>query len=192
MQKSYIFLADGFEEIEALAPLDILRRAGMPVITVSISDSLTVTGAHGARVEADALFTDNDMSAAEWLILPGGMPGASNLAACKPLTDLLVAQAARGGKIAAICASPALVLAPLGILNGIDATCYPGMATNSKLIGWKEDEPVVSTNRVITAHGPGASMLFGLTIAAISTGQAHAHEIGGAMMVYPRTMNQYF
>ena len=75
MQKSYIFLADGFEEIEALAPLDILRRAGMPVITVSISDSLTVTGAHGARVEADALFTDNDMSAAEWLILPGGMPG---------------------------------------------------------------------------------------------------------------------
>ncbi len=117
MQKSYIFLADGFEEIEALAPLDILRRAGMPVITVSISDSLTVTGAHGARVEADALFTDNDMSAAEWLILPGGMPGASNLAACKPLTDLLVAQAARGGKIAAICASPALVLAPLGILQ---------------------------------------------------------------------------
>ncbi len=192
MQKSYIFLADGFEEIEALAPLDILRRAGMPVITVSISDSLTVTGAHGARVEADALFTDNDMSAAEWLILPGGMPGASNLAACKPLTDLLVAQAARGGKIAAICASPALVLAPLGILNGIDATCYPGMATNSKLIGWKEDEPVVSTNRVITAHGPGASMLFGLTIAAISTGQTHAHEIGEAMMVYPRTMNQYF
>lgn len=192
MQKSYIFLADGFEEIEALAPLDILRRAGMPVITVSISDSLTVTGAHGARVEADALFTDNDMSAAEWLILPGGMPGASNLAACKPLTDLLVAQAARGGKIAAICASPALVLAPLGILNGIDATCYPGMATNSKLIGWKEDEPVVSTNRVITAHGPGASMLFGLTIAAISTGQANAHEIGEAMMVYPRTMNQYF
>ena len=192
MQKSYIFLADGFEEIEALAPLDILRRAGMPVITVSISDSLTVTGAHGARVEADALFTDNDMSAAEWLILPGGMPGASNLAACKPLTDLLVAQAARGGKIAAICASPALVLAPLGILNGIDATCYPGMATTSKLIGWKEDEPVVSTNRVITAHGPGASMLFGLTIAAISTGQAHAHEIGEAMMVYPRTMNQYF
>lgn len=192
MQKSYIFLADGFEEIEALAPLDILRRAGMPVITVSISDSLTVTGAHGARVEADALFTDNDMSAAEWLILPGGMPGASNLAACKPLTDLLVAQAARGGKIAAICASPALVLAPLGILNGINATCYPGMATNSKLIGWREDEPVVSTNRVITAHGPGASMLFGLTIAAISTGQAHAHEIGEAMMVYPRTMNQYF
>lgn len=192
MQKSYIFLADGFEEIEALAPLDILRRAGMPVITVSISDSLTVTGAHGARVEADALFTDNDMSAAEWLILPGGMPGASNLAACKPLTDLLVAQAARGGKIAAICASPALVLAPLGILNGINATCYPGMATNSKLIGWREDEPVVSTNRVITAHGPGASMLFGLTIAAISTGKAHAHEIGEAMMVYPRTMNQYF
>lgn len=192
MQKSYIFLADGFEEIEALAPLDILRRAGMPVYTVSISDTHTVTGAHGARVEADLLMADEDMSAAEWLILPGGMPGATNLAACAPLADLLKAQAARGGKIAAICASPAVVLAPLGLLDGLDATCYPGMATASPLIHWKEDEPVVSTSRVITAHGPGASLIFGLTIAAVSTGLAHAHEIGEAMMVYPRTMNQYF
>lgn len=192
MQNSYIFLADGFEEIEALAPLDILRRAGMPVQTVSIMGNRTVTGAHGARIEADLMLGDEDMSAAEWLILPGGMPGATNLAACEPLNDLLKAQNERGGKIAAICASPAVVLAPLGILNGLDATCYPGMATDSSLINWKEDEPVVSTNTVITAHGPGASLLFGLTIAAVSTGLAFAHEIGEAMMVYPRNMNQYF
>lgn len=192
MQNSYIFLADGFEEIEALAPLDILRRACMPVQTVSIMGNRTVTGAHGARIEADLMLGDEDMSAAEWLILPGGMPGATNLAACEPLNDLLKAQNERGGKIAAICASPAVVLAPLGILNGLDATCYPGMATDSSLINWKEDEPVVSTNTVITAHGPGASLLFGLTIAAVSTGLAFAHEIGEAMMVYPRNMNQYF
>lgn len=191
MQKSYIFLADGFEEIEALAPLDVLRRAGMPVYTVSINGSRTVTGSHGAKVEADMVFGDDDMSAAEWLILPGGMPGASNLAAFGPLTDLLVAQHERGGKIAANCASPAIVLAPLGILDGIDATCYPGMATDSKKINWR-DQPVVSTASVVTAHGPGASLLFGLSIAAISTGEAHATEIGEAMMVYPRTMNHYF
>lgn len=192
MQKSYIFLADGFEEIEALAPLDILRRAGMPVATVSIMNDRTVTGAHGARVEADMMFADEDMSAAEWLILPGGMPGASNLAAYEPLNALLKEQAQRGGKIAANCASPAIVLAPLGILNGIDATCYPGMATDSSLINWKEDEPVVNTGTIITAHGPAASLLFGLTIAAVSTGVDFAHEIGEAMMVYPRNMNQYF
>lgn len=192
MQKSYIFLADGFEEIEALAPLDVLRRAGMPVATVSIMGSRTVTGAHGAKVEADLMLADEDMTAAEWLILPGGMPGASNLASCKPLTDLLKAQAARGGKIAANCASPALVLAPLGILDGSMATCYPGMSTDSKSIKWKEDEPVVSTSNIVTAHGPGASILFGLAIAAISTGSAHAHEIGQAMMVYPRNMNHFY
>ncbi len=192
MQNSYIFLADGFEEIEALAPLDILRRAGMPVSTVSIMGSRTVTGAHGARIEADLMFGDEDMSAAEWLILPGGMPGATNLAAYEPLNELLKTQNERGGKIAAICASPAVVLAPLGILDGLDATCYPGMSTDSPLINWKENEPVVSTNRIITAHGPGASLLFGLTIAAASTGLAFAHEIGEAMMVYPRNMTQYF
>lgn len=191
MQKSYIFLADGFEEIEALAPLDILRRAGMPVATVSINSTLEVTGAHGARVTADTLFGDEDMTAADWLILPGGMPGATNLAAFKPLTDLLKAQAARGGKIAANCASPAVVLAPLGILDGKDATCYPGMQTHTKAINWIE-QPVVVTSTVITAHGPGASLLFGLSIAAVSTGSAHAHEIGEAMMVYPRNMNAYF
>lgn len=191
MQKSYIFLADGFEEIEALAPLDILRRAGMPVATVSINPTLEVTGAHGAKVTADTLFGDEDMTAADWLILPGGMPGATNLAACKPLTDLLKAQAARGGKIAANCASPAVVLAPLGILDGKEATCYPGMQTHTKAINWIE-QPVVVTSTVITAHGPGASLLFGLSIAAVSTGEAHAHEIGEAMMVYPRNMNAYF
>lgn len=192
MQKSYIFLADGFEETEALAPLDVMRRSGMPVATVSITEERKVRSAHGVTVEADQVFDEEDMSAAEWLILPGGMPGATNLAAFKPLTELLKAQHSRGGKIAAICASPAVVLAPLGLLDGLDATCYPGMSTESKKINWKEDTPVVATDTIVTGYGPGASFVFGLTIAAISTGTTHAQEIGEAMMVYPRSMNHYF
>lgn len=183
MQKSYIFLADGFEEIEAIAPLDILRRAGMPVVTVSIMNDRKVVGAHGARIEADIMFGDEDMTDTEWLILPGGMPGASNLAAYEPLTELLKAQHARGGFIAANCASPAIVLAPLGILDGSDATCYPGMKTDSPVINWMESKAVVSTANVVTAHGPGASLQFGLAIAARSTGESHARSIASAMQV---------
>lgn len=183
MEKSYIFLAEGFEEVEALAPLDVMRRAGMPVETVSITKERKVRGAHGVLVEADITLEEEDLSYAEWLILPGGMPGAANLAGCKHLNDLLRRQHHRGGKIAANCASPALVLAPLGILDGIEATCYPGMATDSKEIKWVDNRPVVVTPTVVTAHGPGASLLFGLAIAGASTGEAHAAEIGKAMMV---------
>ena len=92
MKTSFVFLADGFEEIEALATIDVMRRAGMPVVTVSINPTPQVTGAHGVPVLADALITACDLSDAEWLICPGGMPGASNLAACQPLTDALVDQ----------------------------------------------------------------------------------------------------
>ena len=116
MTTSYIFLATGFEEIEALTTVDIMRRAGMHVLTVSIEDTPQVAGAHGIPVVADTCISDIDFSQAEWLILPGGMPGATNLAACAPLCDALKAHAAKGGKIAAICASPAVVLAPLGLL----------------------------------------------------------------------------
>lgn len=186
MNKSFIFLADGFEEIEALAPLDIMRRAGMPVSTVSISSSREVTGAHGVVVKADLLFDEADFEGADWTVLPGGMPGAANLAAFEPLNRLLTARHDRGEKIAAICASPALVLAPLGILDGLDATCYPGMATDSQAIRWDESRPVVATGNVVTGHGPGASISFGLTIAAISTGADHAAQIAAAMMVASR------
>ena len=113
MNTSYLLLADGFEEIEALSVVDIMRRAEMEVLTVSITDSKTVTGAHGIPVIADVTFAEVDCSAAEWLILPGGMPGALNLAAKSELRELLKAQNIKGGKIAAICASPAVVLAPL-------------------------------------------------------------------------------
>ena len=87
MKTTFIFLADGFEEVEALTCIDVMRRAGMPVTTVSISPELGVTGAHGVTVMADSLFEDNDYTDAEWLVLPGGIPGAPNLAAHEALSD---------------------------------------------------------------------------------------------------------
>lgn len=185
MEKSFVFLADGFEEIEALAPVDIMRRAGMSVVTVSINPTKSVIGAHGVKVEADIIFGDEDMSRAEWLILPGGMPGATNLAACEPLCDLLRAQAKRGGNIGAICASPAIVLAPLGILAGRPATCYPGMATDDPAINWDESQRVVADGNIVTGFGPAAAIPFGLSMTGISMGEPMAQQVAQAMKVIP-------
>ena len=117
MKESYLFLAQGFEEVEALTAVDVLRRAGIPVKTVSITDSLQVTGANGITVTADVLFADSNFDNALWLICPGGMPGSVNLHEYEPLQKLLVKQATEKRGIAAICAAPALVLAPLNIVE---------------------------------------------------------------------------
>ncbi len=193
MTTSYIFLATGFEEIEALTTVDIMRRAGMHVLTVSIEDTPQVAGAHGIPVVADTCISDIDFSQAEWLILPGGMPGATNLAACAPLCDALKAHAAKGGKIAAICASPAVVLAPLGLLAKKDATCYPGFeavcSTHGAIL---RDTPVIALPTLVTANGPAASMAFALSIVANTLGAPLAQEIGQGLLFYKKTMNFYF
>ena len=127
MKKVYVFLADGFEDVEALIPVDVWRRGGIKVTTVSITDFPLVQSAHGVNIEADVMFEQCDFTDADLLFLPGGMPGSSNLFAHKGLCKALVDHFAAGKKIAAICAAPAVVLAPLGILDGKRATCYPGM-----------------------------------------------------------------
>ena len=110
MAKVYVFLADGFEEVEALIPIDVLRRGGADVTTVSVSDLPIVQSAHGVNIEADLMFEQADFADADLLLLPGGMPGASNLydheGVCKAVCD----QVAAGKKVAAICAAPAVVL----------------------------------------------------------------------------------
>ena len=124
MKESFVFLAAGFEEIEALTVIDVMRRAGINVQTVSITSALQVRGAHGVVVNADLLFDNTLFSEPEWLVLPGGMPGASNLYEFGPLQGLLKSQMeSPNGRIAAICASPAVVLGQLGLLNGEKATC---------------------------------------------------------------------
>ena len=150
---TYLFLAEGFEEIEALTPVDLLRRAGIDIMTVAVGESRHVTGAHGVTIEADLLLDDEDMSDAEMLIAPGGMPGAKNLADSPKVCALFKAQAERGAYVAAICAAPAVLLAPLGILDGRKATCYPG--------------------NIITSNGPSSAIPFALAlIEALRPGSA--------------------
>ena len=182
MKTSYIFLADGFEEVEALTCVDVLRRAGMPVITVSINEGPAATGAHGVTVMADSLFGDNDYSDAEWLVLPGGVPGAPNLAAHEALCEALRAHNSRGGKVAAICASPAVVLEPLGIIDDRDAVCYPGMEVLTGCVKWGE-APVAVDGNVVTGNGPAAASLFALTLVEQSMGRDCAVQVAGGMLL---------
>lgn len=181
-KNTFLFLGDGFEEIEALATVDIMRRAEMPVVTVSVNPTAVVTGAHGVVVTADTVISEVELSDAEWLICPGGMPGASNLAACEKLISALQAQNAKGGKIAAICAAPAVVLAPSGVIDGKQATCYPGFeGAMGKAI--YTDEYVVVDGNVVTACGPGAATAFALTIVSQTKGQETADQVAAGMLL---------
>lgn len=184
MKESYVFLAEGFEEIEAITGIDVLRRAGMQVRTISITASLQVTGAHGVIVTTDALYDNTLFSDPEWLILPGGMPGATNLYEFAPLQGLLQRQAASGkGRIAAICAAPAVVLGQLGLLKGERATCYPGF--EEMLIDAKSvDLPVVTSGKFVTASGPGLATKWALEIVKEAMGKDKAREVANGMLIY--------
>lgn len=181
MNKNYVFLAEGFEEIEALTPVDVLRRAGLDVKMVSLTDKLEVRGAHGMLVNADVRFDYVDFSDANWLILPGGMPGAQNLYDFEPLRNLLLDHAKKEKNIAAICASPGIVLGQLGILDGHYATCYPGFEKYFPNAKYRKD-PVVSLNHLITGNGPASALKFALAIVAADMGLAAADEISAQMM----------
>lgn len=183
MNESYVFLAEGFEEVEALTSVDVLRRAGMPVTTVSISDSREVLGAHGVPVVADAIIDDIDLLGAEWLILPGGMPGASNLKACEPLCDALVERNAQGKGIAAICASPSVVLGQLGLLKGRNAVCYPGMESIGMAGAKLSTAHAVTDGNIITGKGPASAARFALAIVTATCGQPVADEVARGMLL---------
>ena len=145
----YVFLANGFEEIEALGTVDILRRCGLDVKTVSISDSLEVLGTHGIKVFADVLTSDVSYDDLDAIVLPGGLPGADNLENCSFVTDLVKKANADGKIVSAICAAPK-ILGAAGILTGVKATCYPGF--EDKLIGAKvAKHHVVADKNIITA-----------------------------------------
>ncbi len=191
MNTSFVFLANGFEEVEALTTVDIMRRAGMEVTTVSINTTLEAEGAHGVTVKADALISDVNLDCAEWLICPGGMPGASNLAACQKLTDALVSQNTKGGKIAAICASPAVIFGPLGLLEGRQAVCYPGMEHGMKgaNVGYKQ---VAIDANIVTGNGPAAASAFGLAIVKESVGKEKARQVAEAMLLYNQLKEEFY
>lgn len=162
MAKVYIFLAEGFEEIEALTVVDLLRRADIEINMVSVSGNLQVTGAHQIQVSADILFEEAEFDDADLLVLPGGMPGTTHLMEHEGLDKLLRRFHSENKNMAAICAAPS-VLGSKGFLNGKNATCYPGF--ENKLTGSTVlDQDVVEDGNVITSKGLGTAIDFALSI----------------------------
>lgn len=189
MRKSYVFLAEGFEEIEALTVVDILRRAGIEVKTVSITSSLQVKGAHGVIVSADVIYDSTLFSDPEWLILPGGLPGATNLYNFAPLQGLLRNQvASKNGRIAAICAAPGEVLGQLGLLAGEKFTCYPGFE-NKVSGGDYSAEKVVVSGKFVTANGPSSASRWALVIVKETLGEEKAADVAAGMLFYSKKVN---
>lgn len=157
-----VFFATGYEEIEALTVVDLLRRAEIEVKMVSVTGDRQVTGSHGIGVQMDALLEEIDFETMEMLVLPGGMPGTLGLEACKPLMEQVKAFHRAGKPIAAICAAPT-IFGHLGLLEGQPACCYPGMEGELKgAIVTKE--PVAKGDKVITSRGMGTAIAFGLAI----------------------------
>lgn len=162
MPKTAIFLADGFEEIEALTVVDLLRRANIEISTVSIMGRKNVTGSHNITVEADSLLEETDFDSLDMLILPGGMPGTTNLADCKALTDKIKEFDENDKMLCAICAAPT-VFGKLGILKGKKACCFPGREDD--LLGADvQTSSVTRDGHFITSRGMGTAIDFGLAI----------------------------
>ncbi len=159
MKTSYIFLSDSVEEIEAMAVIDILRRADVPLVTISMNDTLEVKASHGVTILADELFVKSEIVDADYLILPGG---STKLNEYDELKSLLVEHAEKGGRVAAICAAP-MVLGGVGLLEGKRATCYPGFEQYLEGATFV-DEPVVVDGSTITANGPASSLMFAYTL----------------------------
>lgn len=176
----YVFLAEGFEEIEALTPVDCLRRAGKTVYTVGIGGTV-IKGSHGVPVTADiadsALVLDDSV---EMIVLPGGMPGTIHLGESAAVQDALTYCASHDKWIAAICAAPS-ILGARGLLNDKTATCYPGF--EKQLVGCNAvAEPVCQDGRMITGRGPGAAMDFSLKLVSVLCGADTACSIAEGMV----------
>jgi 4-methyl-5(b-hydroxyethyl)-thiazole monophosphate biosynthesis len=180
MKNVYLFLADGFEEIEALATVDVLRRAGVKVTTVSINPTEMVNGAHSIPVVADALFADCSYNEADMLVLPGGMPGAANLDAHEGLRAAISAHAEAGKWLAAICAAP-MVYGHMGLLNGKKATCYPGF--EGELAGAiYTAAPVEKDGNIITGKGPAVVLPFAYALAEALVGEEVVAQVKAGML----------
>ena len=180
MARVLVPLAKGFEEIEAISVIDVLRRGGVEVVTASISDAKEVEGAHGVTVKADAIFADVADEGYEAIVLPGGGEGTDNLRACKPLFKRLRRQHDEGLLMCAICAAPT-VLVDAGVADeGRHMTCYPSVMM--ELDRPYFDAPVVADGNLITGQGPSAAILFGLVVLKTLEGENMARKIARGMI----------
>lgn len=180
MKKACVFLADGFEEVEGLTVVDILRRAEVDVKMVSVMGKKDICGSHGIVIEADSLFEEERFEDADLLVLPGGMPGTLNLKAHEGLASLLVSFDKEERYLAAICAAPS-VLGGLGILKGRKACCYPSFEEQLDC-GEVLFDPVVTDGHVTTGRGLGTAILFALRLTELLCGKEKADELSKSIV----------
>ena len=185
MKKVYVFIAKGFEETEAIFPADILRRAGIEVVLVSCGSGTTARGAHNIHVVCDVTIADiKGEPLPDAVVLPGGMPGAVNLAENAVVRSLVLAMKDAGKVIAAICASPAIAFGSFGVLTGKNWTCYPGMEKEvppADRAGWKQDRVVVDGN-LVTSRGPGTAGEFGFALVDVLLGSGASAQLRKGML----------
>jgi 4-methyl-5(b-hydroxyethyl)-thiazole monophosphate biosynthesis len=175
----YMFIAEGFEEIEALCPLDLMRRAGLDVTTVGVGGN-SITGAHGIEVKTDIRDTEFRADDLEMVFLPGGMPGTINLASSKIVINAINSAVECDSYIAAICAAPS-ILGDMGLLNGKQAVCYPGF--EDRLTGATiPDSKVVLDDNILTAKGMGAALEMGLKIVEMFRGRDASEALRHAVI----------
>jgi len=190
-KNAVVLLAEGFEEVEAVTPIDYLRRAGITVTIAAVGNAaaggaLSVKGARGITVNADVtlknLLQQHKAASYDAVIIPGGMPGATNIAASKEAGALITEMATAGKLVCAICAAPAVVLAPLGILSGKKFTCYPGMEEKVQGGTWT-DERVAIDGTIITSRSAGTAGVFAVAIIGQLVGKAEGDKIAQAVLL---------
>jgi 4-methyl-5(b-hydroxyethyl)-thiazole monophosphate biosynthesis len=187
-KRAIIFLAEGFEEVEAVTPVDYLRRAGVEAATVSIGRTAQVLGSHGIPINADRVLADSEgqggLDPADWdaVVLPGGGRGADNLAASVAVGGFVTAMAKAGKLVCAICAAPAVVLAPLGLLKGRSFTCFPGMEERVSGAFWKEDRVVID-GKLVTSRGAGTAGEFAVAVVGELLGAAEGEKVAKSVLL---------
>lgn len=177
----FMLLGTGFEETEAITPLDLLRRAGVNILTVGI-DGKVVTGSHKIRVEADITLDEMDLTDMEMMIIPGGMGGVASLRACPAALEALKFAWENGKYVAAICAGPT-VLADLGITDGLKATCYPGQEQNMGSAVVDSSAAFVVSDNLITGASAGCAVPFGLALVEALKGRETAEKIKDQIVI---------
>lgn len=180
-KKIAVHLAEGFEEIEAISIIDVLRRGGLSVSVVSVTGKLEVSGAHQLKVSADVLFEEVNYDDFYMIVLPGGMPGAANLNAHEGLKSMIGKFDAENKELAAICAAP-LVFGNMGLLKGKQAVCYPGFENHlkgAKLLS----VPVVESGNIITGRGPGFATQFALKLVKKAVSAEKSAEVASGMLL---------
>ena len=180
MKTALVPLADGFEDIEAVAIVDVLRRGGVEVVTAALGSGRSAISAHGVRMECDALLRDVIDDTWDAIVLPGGGVGTENLKACEPLAERLRRQKfGDGGLVCAICAAPT-VLAAAGVIEDEDVTCYPSCA---EAMGCPVvDVPAVSDGQIVTGRGPGAALTFAFAVLSSLSGEMVAQGVAEGMV----------